>query len=209
MLLNTIATLVNSLEAKDYITLLGLIITASISLSTLLVSKKNNHKTMYVNSITKERVESMGELKEQVSRYLSVVSNYSSMSGSPDVEKKAFFQELDYRVNKIMLQLNQNNEFEEKILGDVIKINSLIKFKESILDCGSVDQQSQALLEIIKKYNIELSTFCNEYEGINGKVLLEFKENFSNILSLLISNVVSDFRKHFKNEWEKIKSESK
>ncbi|QQN86688.1 hypothetical protein [Bacillus toyonensis] len=82
---NMIASEMDSLVAKDYITLIGLIITASISFITLCNSRKINNNTMYINSITKERIEPMSGLKEQVSRYLSLVSNYAFGKGSTEI----------------------------------------------------------------------------------------------------------------------------
>ncbi|MEH7538297.1 hypothetical protein V7167_29810, partial [Bacillus toyonensis] len=64
------------LEVKDQITLVGLVTTFTVSSVTLWNTRRISKKTGFLNSITKERVESMGELKEQMAKYLSLIQKF-------------------------------------------------------------------------------------------------------------------------------------
>ncbi|QQN86687.1 hypothetical protein [Bacillus toyonensis] len=82
-----------------------------------------------------------------------------------------------------------------------------------ILNYESEEQQLQGFLKLAQKYNIDVSSYSHEndmgtteltQQGIDRKLFEDFKSNFSNFLNGLISNLVLDFRKHFKMNGEKL-----
>ncbi|NEW00543.1 hypothetical protein GYH73_001490 [Bacillus megaterium] len=120
---------IKALKIKDFITIGGVLATSFISLKTLRHTKKNNSKSLFVNSITKERVESMGELKEQVARYLSTVARYSLIENNKNYSVDELVKEIEYTTLRIVFQLNPNNSDEEKIHNELRKINAIIKYR--------------------------------------------------------------------------------
>ncbi|MDN7243014.1 hypothetical protein QWY14_14455 [Planococcus sp. N028] len=215
MVLNTI---ISSLEAKDYITISGLLITAVISLATLILTSRSNKKNLYMNSVTKERVTSMSELKEQVARYISTISNYNIINEYNEDEINLILKENEYRALRIMLQLNPDKSEEEDLYKEITKINSLIKYKHKIFDDEKRANNPKDLLKLIEVQNINISSFYENYfdelgnisaQQLNQKILVKFEEKYKHILGNLLANLISKIRIHLKKEWGKVKKESK
>ncbi|MDC7724273.1 hypothetical protein PNF31_26470 [Priestia megaterium] len=206
-----------NLKLKDVITFGGILATSFISLRTLKYTKKNNNKSLYVNSITKERIASMGEFKEQVARYLSIISKYKLMKDKNENEIEGFIQDIEYRTMRIAFQLNPNSIEEEKLYNQLKKINSLIKYNLFYTNNENEKLYPTKLLNLIDDYRIEVSNFYNDYSEekliysslhINKKILSEFEKNFSKFLNKLVEQLSKDIRNHLKEEWSKIKNEN-
>ncbi|MEH7435758.1 hypothetical protein, partial [Bacillus thuringiensis] len=145
MLQNILEAFTN-LETKDQFTFIGLLLTSGISLLTLVKTTRINRKAAYLNSVTKERIESMTELKEQVAKYLSLIQRYQILE--LDIQERAsFLQELEYRKFKIDFQLNEAKTNELEISITLNHINTLIGIIENTEDSISVGNLKQKLVK--------------------------------------------------------------
>ncbi|WJE82185.1 hypothetical protein [Bacillus sp. DX3.1] len=193
-----------NLEPKDQITFIGLVLTSVISLLTLINTIRINSKSAYLNSVTKERIESMTELKEQVAKYLSLIRRYQILELNTE-EKASFLQELEYRKFKINFQLNEEKTNELEISSTLNHINALIVVTERVEGPVSIRDLKQSLVKeafpiIHADFEQEESTIINALEQKN--ILKSFLDN-------RLSNLKVSLKKHVKTEWEKIKKESK
>ncbi|WP_144572257.1 hypothetical protein [Bacillus paramycoides] len=202
MLQNILEAFTN-LEPKDKFTFIGLLLTSGISLLTLIKTARINRKAAYLNSITKERIESMTELKEQVAKYLSFIRRYQILE--LDIQERAsFLQELEYRKFKIDFQLNDAKANELEISITLNHINTLIGIIENAEDSISVGSLKQKLVKesfpiIHADFSQPESTILNASEQKN--ILKSF-------LDKQLSDLKMSLKNHVKMEWEKIKEES-
>lgn len=211
---NVIFLTVNTVPAitiTDIIAIIGILATLFISIWSLVSSKKSNRKANYINSITHERVNSLTELKEQVSKYLSLVSN--PVFSDDNINKNLFYQEIDYRKNRVMLQLNIKSPKEEALAEELADINLYLKC------CGAIYTQDSYELKI---NNIKTLIRINK-PGCNGNfknlklgqdisegtdLLKDFETDFQTNLSQMVNELMINLRSHFKDDWEKIKKET-
>ncbi|MFP8644517.1 hypothetical protein ACLHWY_23505 [Priestia aryabhattai] len=203
-MLNNILEAFKTLEPKDQFTVGGIILTSVISLITLINTIRINWKSAYLNSVTKERIESMTELKEQVAKYLSLIRRYQLFELSTE-DKATFLQELEYRRYKIDFQLNEKRNSEAKLSISLEHINKLIGVIEKV----SGDISVERLKENLNKENFPLTYV--EFEQENSALLnnVEQKTILKDALENRIKNLNMLLKSHLKTEWEKIKKESK
>ncbi|PEZ66763.1 hypothetical protein CN372_04280, partial [Bacillus anthracis] len=120
--------ILRGIKGKELITLLGIGATFFVSYKNYRNSKNSNDKNLYINSITKERVESMGEMKENIASYFALVSKFRIIEFEEMDKKGDFLKDLEYRTLKIAFQLNPDNLNEEKLYNEFNKINALIEY---------------------------------------------------------------------------------
>lgn len=96
--------------------------------------------------MTKERIESMTELKEQVAKYLSLIRRYQILELNTE-EKASFLQELEYRKFKINFQLNEEKTNELEISSTLNHINALIVVTERVEGPVSIRDLKQSLVK--------------------------------------------------------------
>lgn len=206
-----------ALKIKDFITIGGIFATSFISLKTLRHTKKNNSKSLFVNSITKERVESMSELKEQVARYLSTVARYSLIENNKNYSVDELVKEIEYTTLRIVFQLNPNNSDEEKIHNELRKINAIIKYRLLYMNNDNEKTYPTGLLNLIDDHAIEVTDFYSTYPNdkliysnieVSKKILNHFQKNHPKLLEKTLDYLVKDIREHLKGEWNKIKTEA-
>lgn len=194
-----------SLEVKDRLTLIGLAITFTVGLINLFNTRRISLKTGFINSITKERIESMGELKEQMAKYLSLIQNFSPEMLKDEKEEIEFIRAINYRRNKIDFQLNDTNEFEKGIVEDIKIINSVI-----VLIIKNKSNVPVNIYSELEKYDLSMDKLKTTNQTINSNMDYEkFQDTLSEVLDKLSKNLVVSFKTHLKNEWEKIKKEAK
>ncbi|MGH1257162.1 MULTISPECIES: hypothetical protein [Bacillus] len=193
------------LEVKDQLTLVGLVTTFTVSSVTLWNTRRISKKTGFLNSITKERVESMGELKEQMAKYLSLIQKFPLEIFKDEKERAEFIRAIEYRKNKIDFQLNDDREFEKEIIGNLEITNLVMKLliqtekNESInihveLGKHNLSLDKLGITNVITNPNMNYNQFC---------------DTLNESLDRLNKFLIISFKKHLKNEWEKIKKEAK
>ncbi|PGB73538.1 hypothetical protein COM03_27225 [Bacillus wiedmannii] len=194
-----------SLEVKDKLNLIGLVITFTVSSITLWNTRRISKKTGFLNSITKERVESMGELKEQISKYLSLIQKFPLEILKDEKERVEFVRAIEYRKNKIDFQLNDDREFEKKIIENLETTNSVIKLLIQTEESETINIHVE-----LGRYNLSIdklritNVITNPNMNYN-----QFCDTLNDSLDRLNKLLIISFKKHLKNEWEKIKKEAK
>ncbi|WML50237.1 hypothetical protein RCG23_10760 [Neobacillus sp. PS3-34] len=192
-----------SLKAEHKFTFVGLLLTTVVSLLTLISTLRISKKSAYINSITKERIDSLGELKEQAAQYLAVIFNYST-SLVKEEELLNYLKDLEYRQSRIIFQLNEKNEFESNIIEDLNMINKIVRILIHITEPKIVD------IEQVLKENDFIKLALIDYLGDpNNNEKKKIEEILNELLIQNAKSLSSDLKKHLKNEWEKIKIEAK
>ncbi|AIY77747.1 hypothetical protein CN324_05265 [Bacillus anthracis] len=210
--------ILRGIKGKELITLLGIGATFFVSYKNYRNSKNSNDKNLYINSITKERVESMGEMKENIASYFALVSKFRIIEFEEMDKKGDFLKDLEYRTLKIAFQLNPDNLNEEKLYNEFNKINALIEYNLFYLEDEKEEIYPVKLLNIIDKYKVTVADFYNDYEKdknlvskieLHKRVLIQFKKNHINLLEKIKEKLTEKLREHLQVEWNKAKSENK
>lgn len=204
-----------SLKGKDLITFIGIAATFIISYKNLKHLKLNNKKSLYVNSVTKERIESMGEMKENLANYFSLVSNFRMLNLEESIQD--YLKELEYRKLKIIFQLNPDNSEENVICDEFNKINKLVNYWVFYRNDDKEKIYPAKLLTIIDEYKINISNFYPEYFldsthlsklELDRKMLGNFRARYFDYLEYVKYLLIQRIRTHLKEEWNKGKIES-
>jgi hypothetical protein len=177
-----------NLQDAQKISLITTIITAMVAIITLVFTIKINKNTVYSNSVTRERIESMKNLKINSSKFNGLMYNFLTNQETP-IDRLEL-----YRLkNLIEYQLNDTRLNERELL---LKINNLIMIHDYYFD-KTITQTSDLRMELSKR-------------GISYANQLIFLNNKSFLLSLLkveFELFEEGIKKHIKLEWDKIKSE--
>lgn len=175
--------ILDTLEPKDWVTLVGISVTLLIGIINLINGIRINKRTVFVNAITSERVKWMSELKELISEYLSLTQYYSTKQMPTGDAQDKYLERLVYLENRIKLHLNYIDEEDEEINILISKINYQI-----------FGLHQYATL----KTETEIQEFKKTPDGkLNKEELIESTERL-----VYLSRV------YLKTEWEKVKREA-
>lgn len=174
----------------DNLTDIIAIIALSISVLTILYTRKNLKTTKYIETITNQRIEWIEKLRNDFSKILTHVSSikycvdlidYHRHEGNPhnpnNFEDHIGFEDHVSEKRKELIEVEKNN----------LEIYNLIEL--CILRINENDDYE--LIKILKK--IQKSIISNSYTGITDKIIELLKNNIKTLL---------------KNEWEKVKDET-
>lgn len=219
---------------KETLTLIGIAATLIVGIWNLVNNTKNNTKALYVNAITSERVRWIGDLKELLAEYLSMITIYEDKPVLEGEKQAIYFERLIYLQNKLKLHLNYKDDkdkeinvlvdrINEKIFGlyDVNKLLQLSR-EERISTLKDLKYRKCFDKVIEKKFDLEGSKryFVNQDKGVLSEIINEviqeinkdLKDKFGykgqDELHLLISELVDKSRIYLKEEWEKVKKEA-
>ncbi|HGH1669868.1 hypothetical protein [Bacillus thuringiensis] len=104
------------------------IITGLIGLLTLWYNLKNNKKTLFVDTITAERVKWMGQLREHISEFLTLVTYHNEKNIlNVQKDKSDYIDNVVRLAAKIKLHLNYRDRRDQKILRIVDEFVNDIK----------------------------------------------------------------------------------
>ncbi|MCT6925125.1 hypothetical protein [Metasolibacillus sp.] len=166
----------NTLDiTKVIFTLIGVMITAGISLIVALINNSRSKKTLFINTITNNRIEWMNNTKEMINHFivLTEVNTHTPVKISGD-SKFEYFNELSKTRNKILLHLNFKGYIDSKIIETINKIEYSIQVLADLLELyNSTDED---------KRNFALKLYENELIKNNPKLFIE------NILNLDIDD---------------------
>jgi hypothetical protein len=110
-----------TLEPKDLITLIGLLVSLIVGFSSLYISFKNSKKTIFINSVTASRAKWIDTIRNTIADYCG----YSMQIFSSKTEEKLkLVHELQNIKYLIKLQLNRNDRFDALIIKSIDKIAS-------------------------------------------------------------------------------------
>ena len=170
------------MEAKDYITILGIVLTFVVSVYNAYKTFMNGKKTTFINTVTASRIKWIESLRTDMSTFTGLV--YAFTWANKEDEKN--IQEIVFKANclgdKIRLSLNSRGEREKSILKLLAELSSNISNAEVLKDrYDKLIVETQILLkeewERVKKESIVGDLTSN----ISDNPIENFKIWFKNI----------------------------
>ncbi|QQN86686.1 hypothetical protein [Bacillus toyonensis] len=187
-----------ALPNKDKFTFIGIIITATTSFFTLLISLKLNKRSSYINSITNERINSMTHLKQNTANYISMLKSFIFSEESNISISKLYNLKLH-----IEFQLNILKEREKIIIQRMDNLYILIDYMHSISQNHAV---KTILIELANK-GIDIKRLPIPYSEDTQLGIKNSNEYLKRLINMELDLLESDLKNHIKVEWEKIKNE--
>lgn len=139
---------------NETVTLLSIIITLIISSNSLYLTLKSTKKTLYINSVTANRVKWIGDIRDNISKFCGLTYHYALTELSKS-EKQKIFQEIDQVRFLIKLQLNREDEFDKRIIEKIDIIPNI--------DTKKIDVLESEINELI---NLTQDLLKLEWEGV-------------------------------------------
>ncbi len=178
---------------KDAFTSIGIFITFIISIVSLYFTVKNNRSVYYVDSVTKNRVEWIDKLRNNLSEFI-LLSNTQDLTEnflSPKLILENDFKERINKLNligtKIKLMLNFSDSFDrlfiEKIDLQILNVNCLY-----LKTLNNAIESEKNGIEIYTP-NSDIYLLQNKIEELNKKI-------------------IEDSQIYLKSEWNRVKYES-
>ncbi|MGG1166272.1 hypothetical protein [Bacillus mycoides] len=186
------------LPNKDKFTFIGIIITATTSFFTLLISLKLNKRSSYVNSITNERINSMTHLKQNTAHYISMLKAFIA-----NEESTISISELYNLKLHIEFQLNIIKEREKTIIQRMDNLYTLINYLNSI----KKDNTVKMLLTELASKGIDTERLPIPYTEDTRLEIMDLKKYLKKLISMELDLLENNLKNHIKLEWEKIKME--
>lgn len=225
------------METKDILTLIGVFITLIIGIANLFNGLLTNKRTLYVNSVTTERVKWIGQLKELLAEYVAMTSMYDQRVVLKDEELSKYIERLLYLRNRIKLHLNPTDERDKKIVDLIDKVNkkfillySYIEIKK--MKTNTDEEKFKVFEEIMKLLGEEFVKHLEDkhqffttnkkklhnnesseeiYNLINDELDMLIKKEIGGGKEELIEwseELISLSGSYLKEEWERVKLES-
>ncbi len=227
----------NGFDTKELLQLIGFVVTIALGVINVISSTRINKKSRYVNAVTTERVKWMAELKELLSKFISLTKYYDRKAILDEKDSQDYFEKLYYLQSKIKLHLNYLDERDEKInslVEEIInKYHGLYEMKE-FLKKPEDERYKEILTE--RKYDKLSKRVFSKYNITHVHVQKMLKENDTQEMMRILNLVYEELREELKNkygykgqqelinktielveisrqymkeEWEKVKDESK
>lgn len=179
------------LNDKEKLTFLGIVLTLIITVINLIYNMKNNNRNIFANTIIKERLESLTNLKEYISQYTSLIED-----GLIKQDFKIAYKDIIYYSSLIKFQLNPLKSEELDIIAKIDANNKLLYW---VTNQGNIEDINEFKKDIYFFRGLNISNY-NE-EKITQLLFNQIKTNNYEFDKL--------FKGHIKNEWEKIKTQQK
>lgn len=112
-------------EIKDYITIGGIAATLIVGVWSLIVSKRNTKKTLYINTITAARIKYIDTVRNTISEFCALSFHFTITKLEGD-QKQSVLQKIDTLRFLIKLQLNRNEPIDKSIIDLVDLIPDLV-----------------------------------------------------------------------------------
>ncbi|MEH6949730.1 hypothetical protein V7068_22345 [Bacillus sp. JJ634] len=192
------------------------IITALIGLSTLIYTMRNNRKTLFVNSITSERVKWMGQLKEYVAEFISLASFYNEKPILEDAKEKGeYLDKIVHAKAKINLHLNYRGDEDKKIMKLVDKMSeNIMKTYDALALLKKSDKEKVAYVLEKNKEQLDKRIFSKmdkiieeDIKSQNHRDANSFNKIASDIIRESQNEEIEIFNDRFKKEFSQLKSE--
>lgn len=132
-----------TLETKDIITLIGICVTFSATIYSILVGLRNSKRTIFINSVTASRIKYINELKDYMSDFLGT-TNYFILGAFAEKETAtSCYQKIDRLRFLIKFQLNSNDPFDVLMIETVENIINIAA--PAMLTTEIIDEEMKML----------------------------------------------------------------
>lgn len=217
-------------------TIIAGIVTAFIGVITLWSNFRTNRKNLFVNTVTAERVKWMGQLREHVSEFLTLVTYHNEKNIDADQkERNEYLDNVLRLAAKIKLHLNHLDRKDQKIIKIVDEFTNDIRkiFETTILEKLTEEELIDLLIEpkrpeIDKEIKKRTSNSNKKQKrpldmnGISkiqdevfieyGKLVIEEFKNDNETLRKRMDNnpkkLLSLTQAYLKDEWNRVKKEA-
>ena len=106
------------MEAKDYISIAGILVTLLVSSATLAYSLWSNKRTFFVNTVTSSRLKWIDSLRDKVSEFIAVAARIvHSREGENTAD---LLMQRDTLLHQIVLHLNPYDP-EDQQIGELVE----------------------------------------------------------------------------------------
>lgn len=116
-----------NLEVKDWLTLVGILVTFLVAGFNLFYSINSSRKTTYINTVTTSRMKWIDSLRDKVSAFIAVTITLVNPE-YPESEPKVVAtlkKERDTLLHQIILHLNPDKEKDQAIVKFVEQVSAL------------------------------------------------------------------------------------
>lgn len=135
---------------KDFFYSFGIIATFAIGMWNIVKNYRISKKTTFINTVTSERIKWMEKLRNNISEFCGLTYTWC-MSGKEECEKDPqFLQKIDNLRHLIRLQLNPNDEQDqkiEKLIFEIPELTDISQKKELKNKINELIESSQQLLK--------------------------------------------------------------
>jgi hypothetical protein len=100
------------LETKDWVTLIGVLVTLVVAMANLFYSIISNRRTNFINTVTASRMKWIDSLRDKVSAFIGVTTHISRGVAGPELPD--FFRQKDTLQMQIELHLNPDDPVDFK-----------------------------------------------------------------------------------------------
>jgi hypothetical protein len=125
------------MQAKDWISILGILATLGVAVSNLIVNIRNNKITTYINTVTAARIDWIENLRDKISSFIALAEMMNaqlSISSTDDREKEA--REFDTLLHQIVLYLNPSDPVDRRIRELVTESYSIATGRRALEELG-------------------------------------------------------------------------
>jgi hypothetical protein len=146
------------MESKDFIALIGIVVSLIVGGSGLIIGILNSRKTIYINSVTSLRTKWLDNIKTYLSEFCGLTYNYT-LSLDPTKDQRDVVEKIDKLRFLIKLNLNPNDKFDQKLMEKIDKIPNLTnpkKLNELTTELNELTRLSQKMAK-------------HEWEGIKAE----------------------------------------
>lgn len=164
-------------------------ITAVITLTTLFFTIRNNKSNNFVNSVNKERIDSLKNLKVNVAEFNSLIFSIIYESSTKETSYLIKLKCL------IEFQLNSINSFEREIISHLNNITQLLTVLRN-----PKDHSKEELISIFNDLKISVPEYL---------IYLNKKQYVLSLIKVEQTLFEDSINKHIKKEWERIKKDSR
>ncbi|MFD0588678.1 hypothetical protein ACFQZE_11735 [Paenibacillus sp. GCM10027627] len=227
----------SGMTTAEKITLLGIGITFLIGIINLVLLFRNTKKTLFINTITSQRIKWIGELRSLVSQYVSTVSLHEHKNVEKDGDRGKYLDNILLLESQIKLHLNFQGRRDKAIIQLVERIRSnifsiydfvtLLELKPEEREKKFIDQNFEDMKKMIENKvdenflkSIPKDTSLEEvirllyndvYNNEVTKYNAEFKHKFKKHREGIkedVAELVLKTQIYLKSEWDRVKRES-
>lgn len=162
------------MEIKDIIALIGIFASAVFSFWSLIVSRRNARKTLFINSVTASRVKWIETVRQSMAEYCGLIMHIG-ISEREQTSEDELFEQVDRLRYLIKLQLNRSAPIDKKIIRHVDAVS--LMFEEDDLDTDKLDKMVERLVELTQNL-LKTEWEKVKAETANGALSQEQKQQF-------------------------------
>jgi|GEM_PF-3424550 len=220
------------------IQLIAIIVTFITAVISLIISIRSSRRTQFINTVTSSRINWIGELRELVSEYISLVYIYDKKPILKGSELMGYLDKILKLDARITLQLNYKDDEDKKIIKKVNMLTKIImdsynldsiweqrKFEQEQLfnDFRKVLEDNKINMEFMLQEEIDKIIDHPDYakakeviikKGLDPTRLIELDLRERDIVKRakeqqhIINQLVEDVQTYLKYEWERVKLEA-